>query len=29
MIRLNSVSLGVDLNELPQEGNEGWFAIDR
>ena len=29
MIRLNAASLGVDVNELPPDGTENFFAIDR
>lgn len=29
MIRLNAVSLGVELEQLPPEGTENFFAIDK
>ena len=29
MIRLNAVSLGVNLEELPPDGTENFFAIDK
>jgi hypothetical protein len=29
MIRFNHVSLGIDINEVPRKGEDGWFVLDK